>query len=44
MLWLVVVSACLSMYGYFRSFYYSVLSPDASFPKTKPAQIATVRE
>ena len=27
MLWLVVVSACLSMYGYFRSFYYSVLSP-----------------
>ena len=26
MLWLVVVSACLSMYGYFRSFYRSVLS------------------
>jgi CDP-diacylglycerol--glycerol-3-phosphate 3-phosphatidyltransferase len=26
MLWLVVVSSCLSMYGYFRSFYQSVLS------------------
>jgi CDP-diacylglycerol--glycerol-3-phosphate 3-phosphatidyltransferase len=25
LLWLVVVSACLSMYGYFRSFYQSVL-------------------
>jgi CDP-diacylglycerol--glycerol-3-phosphate 3-phosphatidyltransferase len=26
MLWLVVVSSCLSMYGYFRSFYRSVLT------------------
>lgn len=26
MLWLVVISSCLSMYGYFRSFYRSVLS------------------
>ena len=26
MLWLVVVSACLSMYGYFRSFYLSVVA------------------
>jgi len=26
MLWLVVISACLSMYGYFKSFYRSVLS------------------
>ena len=26
MLWLVVISACLSMYGYFRSFYRSVVS------------------
>jgi CDP-diacylglycerol--glycerol-3-phosphate 3-phosphatidyltransferase len=25
MLWLVVISACLSMYGYFRSFYFSVM-------------------
>ncbi len=28
LLWLVVISACLSMYGYFRSFYRSVLAPD----------------
>ena len=27
MLWLVVISSCLSMYGYFRSFYRSVLAP-----------------
>jgi CDP-diacylglycerol--glycerol-3-phosphate 3-phosphatidyltransferase len=26
MLWLVVISSCLSMYGYFRSFYRSVIS------------------
>ena len=30
MLWLVVVSACLSMYGYFKSFYKSVLSSGRS--------------
>ena len=30
MLWLVVVSSCLSMYGYFRSFYRSVLSSGRS--------------
>jgi CDP-diacylglycerol--glycerol-3-phosphate 3-phosphatidyltransferase len=29
MLWLVVVSACLSMYGYFRSFYHSVMEMNA---------------
>ena len=44
MLWLVVVSACLSMYGYFRSFYQSVLSPEGAPPKAKTAQVATVRE
>jgi len=44
MLWLVVVSACLSMYGYFRSFYQSVLSPETVSPKAKTAQVATVRE
>jgi CDP-diacylglycerol--glycerol-3-phosphate 3-phosphatidyltransferase len=44
MLWLVVVSACLSMYGYFRSFYRSVLSPETASPKTKAAHIVTVRE
>ncbi|HLN98323.1 MAG TPA: CDP-diacylglycerol--glycerol-3-phosphate 3-phosphatidyltransferase [Pyrinomonadaceae bacterium] len=30
MLWLVVVSSCLSMYGYFKAFYRSVLSSDKS--------------
>lgn len=30
MLWLVVISSCLSMYGYFRSFYRSVLSGRAA--------------
>jgi len=44
MLWLVVVSACLSMYGYFRSFYYSVLAPAEVSPKAKATQIAAVRE
>ena len=44
MLWLVVVSACLSMYGYFRSFYQSVLSPEGVPRKAKTAQVATVRE
>jgi len=29
MLWLVVISSCLSMYGYFRSFYRSVVSSRA---------------
>ena len=34
MLWLVVVSSCLSMYGYFRSFYQSVLASNRlSYPR-----------
>ena len=48
MLWLVVVSACLSMYGYFRSFYRSVLAARAAAarPPSEPtsATIAAVRE
>ena len=44
LLWLVVISACLSMYGYFRSFYESVLSPAATTRQPKSATIATVRE
>ncbi len=44
LLWLVVVSACLSMYGYFRSFYHSVLSPDVAKREPKRATIAAVRE
>jgi CDP-diacylglycerol---glycerol-3-phosphate 3-phosphatidyltransferase len=34
LLWLVVISACLSMYGYFRSFYRAVVSR----PQLKPSQ------
>lgn len=44
LLWLVVISSCLSMYGYFRSFYQSVLSPKGVSRKTTATQIATVRE
>ena len=44
MLWLVVVSACLSMYGYFRSFYHSVLASNASRREVEQASVATARE
>jgi CDP-diacylglycerol--glycerol-3-phosphate 3-phosphatidyltransferase len=44
MLWLVVVSSCLSMYGYFRSFYQSVVSSEHAKLAAKRAQIATARE
>lgn len=44
MLWLVVVSSFLSMYGYFRSFYQSVLSPQSATPNAKRPGIAAVRE
>ena len=44
LLWLVVVSACLSMYGYFRSFYKSVISSRATAPEPKNSTIAAVRE
>lgn len=39
MLWLVVISACISMYGYFRSFYRSVLSDSRADYTTKPLGI-----
>jgi len=42
LLWLVVISACLSMYGYFRSFYDSVLASRAEKRKAESARIATV--
>jgi CDP-diacylglycerol---glycerol-3-phosphate 3-phosphatidyltransferase len=42
LLWLVVISACLSMYGYFRSFYDSVLASRAERRKAESARIATV--
>jgi CDP-diacylglycerol---glycerol-3-phosphate 3-phosphatidyltransferase len=39
MLWLVVISSCLSMYGYFRSFYRSVVtSRAAEFVAKQPGQ------
>jgi CDP-diacylglycerol--glycerol-3-phosphate 3-phosphatidyltransferase len=45
LLWLVVISACLSMYGYFRSFYASVLaSRAAAGRKADSARIATVAD
>ncbi len=42
MLWLVVISACLSMYGYFRSFYRSVIENRAGRREQKPGAIAVV--
>ena len=44
MLWLVVISSCLSMYGYFRSFYRSVLGVRAQSREIKTAKVATVRD
>ena len=44
MLWLVVVSSCLSMYGYFRSFYHSVLAGSAAQRAAKRAGVATAQE
>ncbi len=44
MLWLVVVSSCLSMYGYFRSFYHSVLASSATRREAKRAGVATAQE
>ena len=38
MLWLVVVSACLSMYGYFKSFYRSVLAGERAELTAKQAR------
>ncbi len=41
MLWLVVISACVSMYGYFRAFYRSVLATKTEKHKDK-ARAATI--
>jgi CDP-diacylglycerol--glycerol-3-phosphate 3-phosphatidyltransferase len=43
MLWLVVISSCLSMYGYFRQFYRSVLSVNSP-RRRKRATIAAIRD
>jgi CDP-diacylglycerol--glycerol-3-phosphate 3-phosphatidyltransferase len=44
LLWLVVISACVSMYGYFSSFYRAVMSARAAAPETKSATVAAIRE
>jgi len=44
MLWLVVISACTSMYGYFSSFYRAVVTERATERKTKAASVAVARE
>lgn len=47
MLWLVVISSCLSMYGYFRSFYRAVISKSAPGyvpPPTAKPIIPAVRD
>ncbi|HSB29247.1 MAG TPA: CDP-diacylglycerol--glycerol-3-phosphate 3-phosphatidyltransferase [Pyrinomonadaceae bacterium] len=44
MLWLVVISACISMYGYFISFYRAVVADRAAKQKTKNAQVIVSTE
>ncbi len=44
LLWLVVISSCLSMYGYFRSFYRTVLSSRTLAIEGKRKSVAVVRE
>ncbi|MGI9065503.1 MAG: CDP-diacylglycerol--glycerol-3-phosphate 3-phosphatidyltransferase [Pyrinomonadaceae bacterium] len=44
MLWLVVISACLSMYGYFRSFYRSVISSRRPDDLSRQTSIPAVRD
>ena len=44
MLWLVVISSCLSMYGYFRAFYRSVVSNNRADHLSRPSSIPAVRD
>ena len=44
LLWLVVISACLSMYGYFRSFYRAVLVARQLEYNSNEARVAHVRD
>lgn len=44
MLWLVVISACLSMYGYFRSFYQSVVANRREGVVSNSPEIPAVRD
>ena len=43
-LWLVVISACVSMYGYFSTFYRSVVADRAAKQKAKSAGVAVPTE
>jgi CDP-diacylglycerol--glycerol-3-phosphate 3-phosphatidyltransferase len=44
LLWLVVISSCLSMYGYFRSFYKSVITSRREGYVSKRTEIPAVRD
>jgi CDP-diacylglycerol--glycerol-3-phosphate 3-phosphatidyltransferase len=44
LLWLVVISACASMYGYFSSFYRILMSGRAAARATKSTTVTVVRE
>jgi len=45
MLWLVVISSCLSMYGYFKAFYKNVLAQrQAEVTSSKAPPVAAVRD
>ena len=44
LLWLVVISACVSMYGYFSSFYRAVMAGRSAPRENKTASVAVVRE
>jgi len=44
MLWLVVISACVSMYGYFSSFYRAVVADRAAKQKAKGAPVVVSTE
>jgi CDP-diacylglycerol--glycerol-3-phosphate 3-phosphatidyltransferase len=44
MLWLVVISACASMYGYFSSFYRSFTRTNADFTESQPSRQYALRQ
>ena len=44
MLWLVVISACTSMYGYFSSFYRSFTRTNADFTESQPSRQYALRQ
>jgi CDP-diacylglycerol---glycerol-3-phosphate 3-phosphatidyltransferase len=44
MLWLVVISACTSMYGYFSSFYHKFTRTKADFTESQPSRQYALRQ